>query len=279
MKYLISFALILLTIISCEEVVDLEIDSDETRLIVEGRITNELKVHQIKLTETSDFFNPAEPVSVVGATVTVTDGSNEIQFVESSPGIYGSPVFAGEVGKTYELSIILASALANETVFSAQSTMLNPVVLDSLSAFNSIDFSDGDEFLFTALNFWGTGNLEQENAYLMEVFVNEQLETDTINEVVVFKDEFLNENFEDFNFFFIEEPAALVGDSITLLMHTVEEDFADFHNELLIESEPRDPFGLSSPPSNVSTNISGSAIGYFYTSSVDTVYTRVIDDF
>lgn len=276
----IIFILLLLGSFACEEKIDWPVDSDEIRLVVEGRVTNEFKVHQIKLTQTSDYFNPSDPVAVEGATLTVFDGDNVIAFAENSPGIYESVPFAGVVGKTYQLSIQLVSPLAGETDFSASSTMMAPPVLDSLSAINIFDenvFED-EPSRYTSLSFWGTGNLQLENAYLMEVYQNDQLETDTIDEVIVFTDEFLNEEFEDFEFHAIDEPQAEEKDSITLFMHTVESEFADFYDQLVTESEPRDPFGLSSPPANVITNVSGGALGYFYVSALDTIHAFVQDE-
>ncbi|MEM9339735.1 MAG: DUF4249 family protein [Bacteroidota bacterium] len=281
MKNINSIFLIIFTLFGCEEVIDWPVASDEIRLVVEGRITNELKTHQIKLTETADYFNPAAPTPVEGATVIVFDGDNNIPFVESSPGVYQSSPFAGEVGRTYDLSIRLASPLAKETDFTASSTMLLPASLDSMSAVNDIYNEDDPEeipVVFTRLAFWGVGNLDQENSYMAEVYVNDQLETDTINNVIVFGDDFIGEEFTDFAFYDIDEPSATGGDSITLVMHVVENEFVDFYDQLLTESELRDPFGLSSPPANVSTNISGSALGYFYVSSVDTVHAFVQDD-
>lgn len=281
MKNIRILFIFILGTFACEETIDWPVDSDEIRLVVEGRITNEFKVHRITLTETADYFNPAAPVPVEGATVNVSDGTTTIVYTENSPGVYESAPFAGVVGRTYNLSIELQSSLAQETSFSASSTMMAPPILDSLSAINVIEQDDAQTsgfYRYTRLAFWGTGNLELDNAYLMEVFVNDQLETDTINEAVVFNDEFLDEEFENFEFYAIDEPFASKDDSITLVMHTVENEFAEFHEQIITESEPRDPFGLSSPPANVSTNLSGGALGYFYASSVDTVHAFVIDN-
>ncbi|MGB0521974.1 MAG: DUF4249 family protein [Flammeovirgaceae bacterium] len=277
-KYIVGILSLsaLIVLASCEQVIDWPVENDQIRLVVEGRITDELKVHQIKLTETANYFNPAAPVPVENATVTVSDGSTTYTFTESSAGIYESNPFAGEAGKTYELTITLATPLANETVFRATSTLLAAAQLDALVAINEEEEDEEGEIIeVTNLYFWGTGNLAVENTYLMEVYVNETLETDSIDKVTVFDDEFLTEEFEDFLFYQIYEPAATVGDSITLVMHVVEKDFTEFYDQLLTESEPRDPFGLSSPPANVMGNISGSGLGYFYASSVTKVSTFV----
>ncbi len=282
MKHILLFFILSIAFMGCEEIIDWEVDSDEIRLVVEGRITNEMKVHQIKLTETADYFDPQEPKPVRAAVVRVFDGNKTIEFKENSPGIYESAPFAGEVGRTYDLSITLAAPLANETSFAATSTLLKPASLDSLSAINKVDeeeSDDGFQFFYTDLRFWGTGNLSEENSYLLEVYINGLLETDAIEEAAVFKDEFVSEEFEGFPFAPFTSLIANDGDSIALVIHSVENGFADFHEQLLLESEPRDPFGLSSPPANVSTNISGGALGYFYVSAVDTVRTIARDDF
>ncbi len=277
MKYLKYTSWLLFALFGCEETIDWPVESDEIRLVVEGRITNEFKAHRLSLTQTADYFNPADPVPVRDATVTISDGETTFTFLETSPGIYLSEAFAGVVGRTYDLSISLSSPLTGETAFSASTTMLAPPVLDSLYAANFFEEDDGELFEYTLLAFWGTGNRELENGYLMEVYVNDQLETDTLTEVVAFTDDFLAEEFANFEFYYIDEPAAEVGDSITLIMHTVENDFVDFHEQLLTESEPRDPFGLSSPPANVATNISGGALGFFYASAADTVHAFVLE--
>ena len=271
--FLITFLLF-----GCEEVIDWPVDSDEIRLIVEGRITNEEKSHRIMLTQTADYFNPADPVAVERAIVTVANGNEIIEFNEVAPGVYESSPFAGEVGSTYDLLIVLASPLAGETDFAASSTLLGPARLDSMSARNIVEEDFGETFEYTSLAVWGEGNLEDENGYLIEVYLNDELESDSIDEAVTFDDEFFSEEFVAFELYAIEEPMAEENDSVTLIMHTVERAFIEFHDQLLTESEPRDPFGLSSPPANVSTNISGSALGYFYASSVDTVTAIVVSD-
>lgn len=273
----ILFLLIFL-IFGCEEVIDWPVDSDEVRLIVEGRITNEMKAHEITLTQTADYFNPADPVPVENAIVTISDGNETFSLEQSAPGVYRSEPFAGQVGRTYSLSIALASPLAGESEFTASSTMMAPATLDSMSARNIEEEDFGELFEYTSLAVWGVGNLEDENGYLIEVYLNDELESDSIDEAVTFDDEFFSEEFVAFELYAIEEPMAEENDSVTLIMHTVEKEFVEFHDQLLTESEPRDPFGLSSPPANVSTNISGTALGYFYASSVDTVTAIVVSE-
>ncbi len=273
----ILFLLIFL-IFGCEEVIDWPVDSDEVRLIVEGRITNEMKAHQITLTQTADYFNPADPVPVENAIVTISDGNETFSLEQSAPGVYQSEPFAGQVGRTYSLAIALASPLAGESEFTASSTMMAPATLDSMSARNIEEEDFGELFEYTSLAVWGVGNLEDENGYLIEVYLNDELESDSIDEAVTFDDEFFSEEFVAFELYAIEEPMAEENDSVTLIMHTVEKEFVEFHDQLLTESEPRDPFGLSSPPANVSTNISGTALGYFYASSVDTVTAIVVSE-
>ena len=48
----ISFSVILVLSIGCVEQIDLKTISFEDALVVEGTITNELKIHQIKLSRT-----------------------------------------------------------------------------------------------------------------------------------------------------------------------------------------------------------------------------------
>jgi Domain of unknown function (DUF4249) len=117
-----TLALLLLTVCSCVEQVDLEdyIQSKPSgRLVIEGMITNERKPHQVKLTRTGKALpdDPYEPVT--GATLSISDGFTIYTLNEVTPGIYLTDSLRGEVNKTYTLHI----EVAGET-YEASDTMV-----------------------------------------------------------------------------------------------------------------------------------------------------------
>ena len=99
---------IILAGLSCTEKIDWELKYDqEPFLVVEGKITDEVKSHEVRLTRPEYEMNGSpEPVS--GAVVEINDG-REIHPLNEDPlrpGIYlTARDFAGEVKKGYQLRI------------------------------------------------------------------------------------------------------------------------------------------------------------------------------
>lgn len=265
-----------IVLISCEDVIEWDVDSDQIKLVVEGRVTNEFKRHKIILTETADYFNPGAPNGVNGAVVTVSDGENTYMFEETSGGIYLSVVsFEGMVGKEYTLRIELQSPLGESSFFTASSKMMPPFSMDSLYSEKQSYFDDdgvlADDSLFV-LGLYGQEVAEVDNSYLFEIFSNETLETDSLSNFSYFDDAFLEGTyFEDFLFYAMNEGAT--DDSVTVFMYSLEDEYLEFIEALLIESEGAEPLGLSGPPANVIGNLSNGGLGYFYSASVDTMST------
>ncbi|MBZ9632443.1 DUF4249 domain-containing protein [Salegentibacter sp. LM13S] len=101
---LILFAIIA-TLSSCVEEIPLESEGFEDVIVIEGTITNELKQHQIKLSQ-AFAIDTAGPNPLSGANIKVT-GNSEYIFEETEPGIYISrDSFAAQTGVNYQLNIL-----------------------------------------------------------------------------------------------------------------------------------------------------------------------------
>lgn len=265
---------------ACEDPIAWDVNNDQIKLVVEGRVTNEFRRHEILLSTTADYFNANPPQSVENATVVVNDGETIFSYSESEPGIYLSDVaFAGVVGKNYTLSIELPSPLGEASLFMASSTMLPPMNVDSLYHIKEA-VSENEELIVDGveidsvfiIGIYAQEVEEVENAYLFEVFVDEELETNTIFDLGTFSDDFIEDLYlEDFLVYEMDNSAP--GDSISLVMYSVEREYITFINDLITESEGGEPLGLSGPPANVVGNLSNGGLGYFYAASVNTSYT------
>ena len=109
-KYILYILLISLLHVSCEEQTDWNLQTaNNDFVVVDGIITNELKVQTITLTRPVLKINEnAQPVS--GATVLVSSELLSVTFIEDSlhPGTYLSESpFRGIKNKTYSLNITL----------------------------------------------------------------------------------------------------------------------------------------------------------------------------
>jgi hypothetical protein len=121
--FVISFALI-----SCTEVIDIDINASNPQLVVEGGIgLNEPA--RIVLTRSISLDESIEIPFEENAEVEISDndGNNE-KLMELLPGIYFSSAIKGKAGKTYNINI----KTATETVV-AQSTMPLQVRIDTIT--------------------------------------------------------------------------------------------------------------------------------------------------
>ncbi len=73
------------------------------QLVVDGRLTNEFKQHQVIISHTT-LLNARQPAPEQGANVSISDDAGfSIPLIETSPGTYVTPPFAGTVGHKYKL--------------------------------------------------------------------------------------------------------------------------------------------------------------------------------
>lgn len=100
---LIGFTMI---IASCVEEIALNSEDFEEAIVIEGLVTNELKKHEIKISQTF-AIDSTGPKPLSGADIRVT-GEEEHIFQELEPGRYISlDSFAARPGIDYQLSILL----------------------------------------------------------------------------------------------------------------------------------------------------------------------------
>jgi hypothetical protein len=131
------YIIIILTVFlfSCRKDVKVKLPEYKERLVVEANIETG-KSAVVLLSWSVPFFgdfdfSAPEKAFVKGAFVTVSDGTLTDTLSELDPNtgyIYlGTPKVVGQVGKTYTLRIVYNSA-----EYSIQSTILQPIALDSL---------------------------------------------------------------------------------------------------------------------------------------------------
>ncbi len=267
--------------LSCDERIPWDVDPEQRRIIVEGRITDELKQHEVLLRVSNDFFDPENPSFVTGAEITVTDGSITYTFTEGENGRYISrEIFAGEIGHTYELNIELANPIGNQTRYTASSFMKRNLSLDSLRATKEeIDelFTEETEDSTYYFRFFGQEPEGTGDHYLCELWRNGENYTNPINQIVIFEDDFIDGiAFEDFELFValdFDRNDFEEGDEVVLRIFSIEKQYFDFLNAFFSQEDTGDPFGFSSPPANVDGNISGTGLGYFYAASMTSAQT------
>lgn len=256
----LSFLLSSVFITSCTERYDVDLDSTFTRLVVDGLVTTDSIKHGIRLTtSTSYFFNEAPP-AVTGAVVHINDDQQRWQLfeVENDPGYYETKeAFAGKPGVNYQLEIAMDEAVGGAGSYTAENTMpLNTLQIDSIVLLYRADFD------FYLLNLFAN-DPPSKDFYKFDAFINGKAITDTASRSLVVDDKFYNgNNTNGLGVMFLRSDEVKPGDTITLMVSAIEEDYFNFFQELRTESGGSNPI-FSGPAANIRSNVKEGALGYF----------------
>jgi hypothetical protein len=103
-----SLFILISFMVSCTEIVDIELDSTYTRLVVYGTITTDSLHHEVELTTSTDYFFGGAPPPVDSAKITVSYSGTTVS-LQPSPGRPGTYFFPeavrGVPGMQYDLEI------------------------------------------------------------------------------------------------------------------------------------------------------------------------------
>lgn len=198
---------------SCEEVVDVELDQSEPRLVIEASILtvkDDANTTQfIQLSLTSAYFDDDIPPAT-GANVIITDDNSMVYtFDEVNPGIYRNDNIVPEPGKIYNLEIIY-----EDEIYEASETFIPVVSMDYIEQNNNGGFGGED----IEIRAYYTDPLETSNFYLFR-FMHEELS------LQIYDDEFTNGN-QTFAFFSDEDLS--VGDVVNFEIQGISRRFYEY---------------------------------------------------
>jgi hypothetical protein len=272
--------ILLLFFSSCVEKIDVKLDETYTRLVVYGDISDHPGKYRVDLSRTADYFYNQPVPRVVNAMVSLSDGLETYQMKETVPGVSGiyetDSTFAGIAGRTYILNIGLAQPIENSTNYTA-STFLPPVTpLDSIQMEYRPDW--GKEGIYI-INVFALEPPEKGNYYMFKWFRNGVLMTDSIQEIFVSDDTYINGNYiNGAGAAYIDNSHSWEeirpGDTIMLEMSGITKEYYDFINEVYLAGLNIPLF--TGPPANIVGNISNGGVGFFaaYSSSYATTIVK-----
>jgi hypothetical protein len=269
MKKFIYILILSILITSCEDVIEVDLETTAPRLVIDASLSwvkgtpgNE---QTIKLSLTAPYFNNGVPPAT-GAIVTVSDSQNNIfNFIEEgTTGIYRNNGFAPKMDDTYTLNIEY-----NNEIYTARETLLSVASIDLVEQNNNGGFS-GDDIEIKA---YYTDPENVENYYLFE-FQNNQ----NIPMLEVYDDEFTDGN-QIFGFFSDDEMKT--NDILTIKISGISRRHYDFIFILLhqTDEESGDPF--ETQPVTVrgncinQTNPDNYPLGYFRVTETDVFFYTV----
>lgn len=260
----------LIALVSCEDVIEIDLDNIDPKLVIEAAISDQPGPYTVKLTKTGDYFEPGIYPTVSNATIIISDNtgnSETLQEVEN--GIYQTTNIQGTIGTIYTLNV-----LAEGKEYSAVSSIPAKVNLDSLS----YEFTEATPHFDEGyiVNCYFTDPLKAENYYRFKLYLNGILQNSS-NDIILRDDKVFEGNNVKIP---LTTRTFLINDTITIELLSLNKETYDYYNTLVNIIGGNSGTGpmsggpmASSTPANPNTNINNGAMGYFgaYTVSSKTI--------
>lgn len=267
MKKIILIAAAALVFTACEKIVEIEIPSEETRLVIESEIYSSRDIWKVKLSLNQPYFDQDAADDVAAASVFIVElGADTVFLAYQDTGVYVSAdSHQCVVGNSYELNVVY-----NGQTYKAVEQLQNAFPIDELLSF----------FLPPDVSFFPTGNYvfiqgqidsTKDNFYVFKTYRNDTLKSTDLDDDGFGPVTLLNSSF---NIDDIPGELArqnlprpilfdvLAGDTIRVEQFAVTEDYYKFLGDLAAQQNrsgtPFDP-----PPANPNNNISNGGLGYF----------------
>ena len=237
----------ILSLASCEKVIDLKLGDSTPQLVVEGELTDDSsQLFRVRLSKSVLFGDQNVFPPVTGAKVWVTDVTTGKTDTLSGGGLqntYVAPVL-GQQGHRYNLTIVTPE----DGTFTATSTMPQKVPFDSLYLQTASFFGQKGGQVFPVY----TDPAGITNYYRFQVYIRGRLEAGSTRD-----DRLSDGRVNGRPIGFGIEDSVKTGDPVLVQMQCIDESAFKYFSTLG-QSD-----GNSAAPANPASNISGGALGYF----------------
>jgi len=248
-------------LISCEEVLNVDLNEANPNVVIEGLITDHPGPYIVKVTMTGDYYKNQTPPAVSNALVIISDNTGSLDtLIQTSPGIYSTKTIAGVKQRTYTLTVNI-----NGNIYTATSTLPDLYPVDSLryTYYPKRDLFHREGYYPLA---YSQEPQNTENYYMWKFFRNDTLLNSLRNDIWIADDKVVKGNIQGLEFPYVYQKF----DTASVKVFSITKEAFDFYKGL--EAQIRNDGGFfSSPPANAQGNLSNGALGLFQTSSTDSV--------
>jgi hypothetical protein len=229
---------------SCQKVININLNSASPQTVVQANITNQPGPYTVLLSQTVNFSDPNVFPPIDGALVIISDNAgNTDTLKENPPGTYTGDKLSGTPGRTYTLSIT-----ADGKIYTATSTMPSPVNIDTLVLAKSPFGRD------TVINLQFIPSPGITTYYHFVELINNVQQ----KQVFVTTDQYQLGQTITFPLRLVSD-SIKAGDTVTAQLQNISESVYNYYSTLLDANGT----GFNTAPSNPTSNISNSALGYF----------------
>lgn len=209
----IVLILFILILSSCEEVVDVELEESEPRLIIEASLLwdmeKKINTQFIKLSTTAPYFDEKIPPALNAEVSVMAPDGIEYIFKEIEPGLFQNENIPPELDGNYELTVVY-----NDQVYSGSEKYITTTKLEEVLQEDNGGFS-GEDIEFKL--FYSDAPSE-ENFYLFRFFHNDI-------SLQLYDDEFTNGSR---TFAFFSDDDVKTGDEIGFEIQGISERFYEY---------------------------------------------------
>ena len=267
MKTKIVLLFLLIISLSCEDVVEVDLDTAEPKLVVEASIDwqkgTDGSLQTIKLSTTTAYFSNEIP-KVSGALVEIKNSTNEVYVFTEQPntGNYVCNYFEPILNETYTLSINYKGQ-----IYTATEKLMPVSEILEIEQINDGGFT-GESI---ELKFYFQDNGLENNFYMSKLNLPSKININP--EYAAFDDKFLQGNLI-FDYYTDEDLAT--GDSIAYTLYGISQQYYNYMNILLNIAGNNSGGPFSTAPATVRGNILNQSnpenypLGYFRLSETDT---------
>jgi hypothetical protein len=242
------FVIISIVSISCEKVVDIDLNSSSPRIVIEGSISDQAGPYVVTLSQTVNFdeTNVFPPMS--GANIVLSDNvGNSESLIETLPGIYKTSSMRGLPGRTYTLAVT-----ADGQEYIAVSTMPNPVRIDYLT----VQDQNFGRNQMKVINVQFRDPHDIKNYYRF-VEVKNKVE----QKFIFLYDDRVQDGSAITSSLFADEDTLQTGDTVIVWLQCIDKGVFDYFRTMRQASGGGGPQAAS--PANPLSNFTNGALGYF----------------
>lgn len=246
--------------ISCEEVVEVELAESAPRLVVEASLLwpkgTDGNQQLIKLTTTAPFFKEETPPAEAAEVSVISEAGEIYNFEEIDPGIYINEQFVPELNQNYELFITY-----QDEIYSATESLIPVSDLQFIEQNSNGGFGGED----TELKVYYNDPAGEDNYYFFR-FLFENLT------IQIADDEFTDGNL---SFVYFSTENLVPGENVGLEIQGISENFYEYMFILRSQAGTNGGGPFQTQPTTVRGNIvnltnpENFAFGYFRLSETD----------
>lgn len=249
MKSILSLFAMLLFFTSCEKIIDLDLNENLSKIVIEGNITNQAGPYFVKISKSTVLNDTNMSPTINNATVTISDNQGSTDTLTfMGNGTYQTKKLQGMVGRTYALTVKTGGE-----IYTAQSTMPVLVPFDSIKVVSNTFGGEADyDFIPVFTDPATTGDIYRflltinDKRIKSHFILNDQLENGILNKQHL-------QNLMDLKL--------KVGDVVKIQMQKVDNTVGLYYTTL-VQNTDSGPGG-GTTPNNPPTNISNGALGIF----------------